>query len=282
VLIDWHTNLWLPEHVSQENDDLLNQGQVAFRYPGDSASFHDHVAQAAQQFVILTMYFPRMGLTVPNEYVAAEVKKYPGRAIGLACVDPFEPNAVRKLEHAVKELGLRGLKWSPVYGGFDPWCPEAWAIYSTCDRLGIPILWHQSAAFSQFAAHEYGNPTLIDRIARAFPRMKMIIAHIGQPWVEECVVLMRKHPQIFADLSARYHRPWQLYNAMMIAIEYKVTDRLLFGSDFPLRSTAEAAEEFRSLNNWGPGVTLPKIPQEIIEDIINNRPLSLVWSNTSV
>ncbi|MGE3371493.1 MAG: amidohydrolase family protein [Rhizobiaceae bacterium] len=277
MLIDWHTNLWLPEHVDGSKDGLLDQGEVGFRYPGDAAAFAEHVAKTAERFVVLTMYFPRMGLRVPNEFVAAEVARYPGRAIGLACVDPFEPNAPRKLEHAVAELGMRGLKWSPVYGGFDPWCPEAWAIYSTCDRLGIPMLWHQSAAFSQFSVHEYANPTLIDRIARTYPNLKMIIAHIGQPWVEECIVLLRKHPQLLADLSGRFHRPWQLYNAMMVAIEYRVTDRLLFGSDFPLRSTAEAMAEFRSLNDWGPDVRLPRIPNELIEDIITNRPLELVW-----
>jgi predicted TIM-barrel fold metal-dependent hydrolase len=105
----------------------------------------------------------------------------------------------------------------------------------------------------------------------------MIVAHLGQPWVGETVVLLRKHPQIFADLSARFHRQWQLYNGLMLALDYKVTDQLLFGSDFPLRTTAAADEEFRGINEWGSTVTLPKIPGEIIEDIIHNRPFELIW-----
>ena len=49
--------------------------------------------------------------------------------------------------------------------------------------------------------------------------------------MEQTAILMRKNENVFADLSARFHRPWQLYNGIMIAMEYRVVDRLLFGSD---------------------------------------------------
>lgn len=279
MLVDWHTNMWLPEHGMESSGPSNMKSRTSSTQTGDPESFERNVASVAEKFVVLTMYFPRIGIRVPNEYVAENIAKYKGRAVGLACVDPFEADAPKKLEYAVKELGFRGLKWSPVYGAFDPWCQEAWAIYATCDRLGIPILWHQSGAYAQFAAHEYGNPTLIDRVARAFPKMKMMISHIGQPWIGDCVVLLRKHPQIYANLSARYHRKWQLYNGLMLALDYKITDQLLFGSDFPLRSTEEALAEFRSLNDWGDDVKLPRFPGEIIEDIIYNRPIELVWED---
>ena len=276
MLVDWHTNMGLPEHGVESGASNM-KARTSATQSADPDSFDRHVANVVDRFVVITQYFPRLGITVPNEFVAQNIAKYGDRAIGLAGIDPFEPDATKKLEHAVKELGMRGLKWSPVYGGFDPHCPEAWEIYRTCDRLNLPILWHQSAAFAQFSHHEHGNPTLIDKIARTYPNVKMIVAHIGQPWIGDCIVLMRKHPQILADLSARFHRKWQLYNGLMLALEYKVTDRLLFGSDFPLRSPREALAEFRSLNDWGPDVRLPKFPDEVIEDIITNRPLSLVW-----
>ncbi|WP_018897974.1 amidohydrolase family protein [Rhizobium sp. 2MFCol3.1] len=276
MIVDWHTNLSPPK----ENEHAIEYAKkISPTYVADPITFDQKVASEADEFVIITMNFPRLGEMVQNEFVAEHVQRHKGRAIGLACVDPYEPQAPKKLEHAIKEYGLRGLKCSPVYGGFDPWCEEAWALYEVCDRLNVPILWHQSAAYAQFAKHEYGSPTYLDKIARTFPKMKMIVAHLGQPWMEECVVLMRKHPQIYADLSARFHRKWQLYHGLMVALEYKVTDRLLFGSDFPLRSPKEAIDEFRQLNDWGPDVKMPRFPDEVIEDIIYNRPLSLIWEN---
>lgn len=276
MLIDWHTNLSLPEHYGkEEGGEMLKRVGGA---PAGLPSLHESaVAQVADQFIVIAMYFPLLHTYVPNEFVAEYVRKHGARAKGFACVEPMAPDASAKLEYAVRELGMHGLKISPVYGGFDPWAREAGEVYRTCDRLGIPLLWHQSAGYASDCTLEYGNPVLLDRIAREFPKLRMIVAHFGQPWIGETAVLLRKHKQIFTDLSARFHRKWQLYNALMLALEYKVTDQILFGSDFPLRTTAEALAEFRSLNDWGPGVTLPRFPEEVIEDIINNRPLSLIW-----
>jgi hypothetical protein len=275
MLIDWHTNLALPEHYDPSENEYIKR--VGIANDETPAAHEKHVAAVAAKFAVVTMRFKRLKVNVPNEFVAAYVHKHKGRAKGFANVDPLDDNAPRELEHAIKELGLHGLKISPVYGGFDPWCKEAGRIYQVCDRLRIPLLWHQSAAYASESTLEYGNPILLDRIGREFPKLRMIVAHVGQPWVAETAVLLRKHPQILSDLSARFHRKWQLYNALMLALDYKVTGQLLFGSDFPLRTTTEALREFRDLNNWGEGVTMPKFPPEIIEDIIENRPFEMLW-----
>jgi predicted TIM-barrel fold metal-dependent hydrolase len=63
----------------------------------------------------------------------------------------------------------------------------------------------------------------------------------------------------------------------MRAIDYGVTDRILFGSDFPVQTTQEALDTFRGLRTKFP--SMPAIPESVIEEIINNRPLSLVWDD---
>jgi hypothetical protein len=277
MLIDWHTNLNLPEHYTDPEGQAEFTNRVAVSLSPDPASHRKHIAERTDKFVVVTMRFDRLKIRVPNEFTADYVRRFPGRAKGFACVDPLDDNAPRDLEFAIKELGLHGLKISPVYGGYDPWCAEAWRIYETCDRLNIPLLWHQSAAYAAESTLEHANPILLDKIARTFPKLRMIVAHLGQPWMAETVVLLRKHPQLMADLSARFHRPWQLYQGLMLALDYKVTDQLLFGSDFPLRTTEQAAQEFRALNTWPQGVTMPPFPAEIIEDIILNRPFERIW-----
>jgi uncharacterized protein len=277
MIVDWHANLSLDTHFAEEEAEFASRVGSSRSAPPEM--FERDVAQAAGQFVVVTMRFPILKMDVPNEFTAEFVRRHKGRARGFACVQPFEEKAPQKLIHAVKELGLHGLKISPVYGGFDPWCREAGELYRTCDELGIPLLWHQSAAYASGAWLETGNPILLDRICREFPRLKMIIAHLGQPWMAETVMLLRKHPHIYSDLSARFHRKYQLYQGLMLAHEYGVTKQLLFGSDYPVRTTEAAIAEFRALNQWEDGVRLPRFPDEAIEDIINNRPLSLVWED---
>ncbi|MDE0239128.1 MAG: hypothetical protein OXQ84_02860 [bacterium] len=59
--------------------------------------------------------------------------------------------------------------------------------------------------------------------------------------------LMRKNDSILADLSAHYHRHWQLYNGLIIAMEYGVTDRPFFGSDCPVRRPVVGYASFTHL-----------------------------------
>lgn len=275
-LIDWHTNLWLPEHLGPDQ-----QAEMASKtnrsIDADPEAHRANVVPVADKFVCLALRWNRLGIHVPNEFVADYVAQYPGRAMGFACADPNDPEGPAQFEHAITKLGLKGLKFSPVYAGFHPWADEAWRFYEIANELRVPILWHQSAAYAAESTLEYGNPILLDKIARAFPELRMIIAHVGQPWIGETVVLLRKHRQMFADLSARYYRKWQFYNALMLAIDYDVTDQLLFGSDFPIQTTQEAIESFRAINDWGEDVRLPPIPEAVIDDILYNRPFDLLW-----
>jgi uncharacterized protein len=276
MIIDWHTNLWLDDHIDADHLSAMHVRSGGRSTDAGPDRHRSKVAEVAEKFVVITMKWPRLGVDVPNDFVADYVAQFPGRAVGFACVEPNDPNAESELQRAVKLLGLRGLKLAPTYQGFDPWCEAAWKLYDLSDQLEIPILWHQASAFPAESMLEYGDPIYIDKIARNFPKLKMILAHFGLPWANIVVQLMRKHKQIFTDVSARIYRPWEMYNAMLHALDYGVTGQILFGSDFPVQTTEEALRTFRELPKFAPG--LPPIPQNVIESIINDRPLELIWS----
>jgi hypothetical protein len=78
--------------------------------------------------------------------VAQYVARYPGRAVGFAAIDPNQADAPGELERSITGLGLRGLKLSPVYHAFDPWCPAAWRLYEMADGLRVPVMFHSPRA----------------------------------------------------------------------------------------------------------------------------------------
>ena len=43
-----------------------------------------------------------------------------------------------------------------------------------------------------------------------------------------------------------------------------------------MRRPAQAIGEFRRINDWGAGVVMPRIPEETIESILHERPLSML------
>lgn len=275
-LIDWHTNVWLPEHLGEAQRSEMSS-KTGRSVDASPEAHRRLVAGVAEKFICIAMKWNRLGIHVPNEFVAEYMAEHKGRAVGFAGIDPHDDDAPKQFEHAVARLGFRGLKFSPVYAGFHPWDEIAWRLYEMANEFKTPILWHQAAAYAKESTLENGNPILLDKIARAFPELRMNIAHVGQPWIGETVLLLRKHRQLFTDLSARYYRRWQCYNALMLAIDYDVTGQVLFGSDFPIQDTQAAVDSFRAINDWGEGVSMPRIPDALIDDILYNRPLGLLW-----
>ncbi len=60
--------------------------------------------------------------------------------------------------------------------------------------------------------------------------------------------MIRKHANVYADISGLWHRPWQGYEAMIVCLEWGVTHKLLFGSDYPLWEPSTAIASLRRLN----------------------------------
>jgi hypothetical protein len=95
ALIDWHTHVWLPEHLGVDH-----AAEMAARTGRDTTATperHRAAMEAADKFVVVGIKWGRLGANVPNEYTAKYVAQYPGRAIGFACVDPNDASAPEEL-----------------------------------------------------------------------------------------------------------------------------------------------------------------------------------------
>src|SRR5690606_34892287 len=87
---------------------------------------------------------------------------------------------------------------------------------------------------------------------------------------------IRKQPNLYSDISALYYRPWQFYNSMRLAVEYKATGKILFGSDYPATTTGESIDALRKMNHVLGTSGLPPIPEDILESLIHRDSLSLL------
>ena len=78
----------------------------------------------------------------------------------------------------------------------------------------------------------------MDEIAIRFPELRVVMAHLGHPWQRETIATIRKHPHVYADVSALFYRPWSFYEAR--ACDRGALEKF-FGSDFPIATPAETA-----------------------------------------
>jgi uncharacterized protein len=226
--------------------------------------------------IVLGFHAPYMDVVVPNDYLAAYIRTDPKRFVGFASVNPVETGAREELERCYHHLGLRGLKLGPIYQNYDPMDEAAFPVYEFAQRQGIPIMIHQATTFPSTGHLRYALPILLDEVAIRFPELKIVLAHLGHPWEADCVVTVRKHPNLFTDLSALHGRPWRFYQAMITAVEYGIGDRILFGSDFPFFTPEQTVVGLRGVNALTEGTALPRVPESLIEAILERDPFQVL------
>lgn len=275
MIVDCHTHVGDERHYS---GDFMRDAARAWGpdyTPARTLDQHWQAVAGVDHAIVLAFAAPAVGFEVPNDYVAEYVAAHPEKLIGFASVDPGRPGSVRELERAIAS-GLRGLKLAPTYQDFDPLGPAAFELYEAAEAMSLPVIWHQGTTFVRKARLQYALPIQIDTIAIRFPELRIVIAHMGHPWIDEALVVVRKHPHLFADVSALHSRPWQLYNALVSACEYRVADRLLFGTDWPFATLADTLAGLRTVNRLTEGTGLPRIPEETIEQIVHQPTLAML------
>lgn len=203
-----------------------------------------------------------------NESTVAFAAAAPERRIGFMSVHPLWPDALEQIDRW-RERGLVGIKLGANYQNFDPLGDPALAVYRRAEQLGLPIVFHQGASPIRHAPLRYTYPIVTDEIAMLFPELRVVMAHMGHPWARETVITIRKHPHVYADVSAMYLRPWVCYESLLFASEWGAMHKLLLGSDFPVSTTAESIEGLRGVNRITTGTALPTISTEQIEQIVH-------------
>lgn len=276
MVVDVHTHLQLREHFSPNFEDELRASgwkTDSFHCPPE---VHWPAMAPVDKAFVVAFAAGASGMNVPNDFVAHYVAQHPEKLIGFMSVDPHDPSSPEEMERCYHDLGMRGLKLGPVYQNFHPLDPRAMDIYRRAERMGLPIFIHMATTFPRLAPLRYADPLFLDDIALAFPDLKIIAAHLGHPWCEATIAVIRKQPNVFSCISGIFLRPFWFYSAMITALEYSVTHKLLFASDFPLLTPAATMDGLRNMDRIVEGTRLPRFPPDIIEEIISRDSPSLL------
>jgi uncharacterized protein len=289
MIVDCHTHIWQsPDQLGRLDMGSPRPWRTTPRDPkpssktgwrGVPAADPDHhwaESRTVDKSIVLGFKSRYLQAEIPNRYVADYVGRFPQKLIGFAGIDPTEHGAVEEVRAAKEDLLLRGLTISPANQDFHPADSRAMNVYAEAERLGMPILIHPSGHFTEQSKLEFGRPYLLDEVARAFPKLRMVIAQLGQPWVDETICMLAKHPHVYADVSGMLGRPWQAYNALVSVYQHGVIDKLLFGSDFPYTSATECIEALYSINQLAQGTNLPVVPREALRGIVERDALDLL------
>ena len=278
MIVDVHSHAWqYPQHFT---DDFRQQARRARAGVDldltDRYEDYAHASLPGVRTVVFGGKARLSGLWVEDRYVADYVAAHHETLIGFLSVDPTQEGWQRELEVGHKGLGLRGIKLLPMYAGFRPDEDRLDPLWRYANRHRLPILLHTGTTFVAQAPLECTLPRHLDPVATRFPEVRIILAHLGHPYEGECVAVIRKHPNVDADLSALHYRPFQLYHSLMLVQEYGVWDNVLFGTDYPFTNVQATVTGLRGLNDMVEGTALPRLNAQAIEDIFHRDSLTLL------
>jgi predicted TIM-barrel fold metal-dependent hydrolase len=137
-----------------------------------------------------------------NELCAKAAAKHLGKLIAMAGIDPQRPDAPALLRRCLTEFGMKGLKCHPD-DGYYPNSPEAYAVLEVLNEFGYPLLTHCSPLPKSRA--KFALPIHLDDIAKDFPNLEIIAAHMGNLWWHDWLALAQYKKNISGDMAM-----WQI------------------------------------------------------------------------
>ena len=276
MIVDCHTRIWAsPDQMGTGSAGWLVRNGGDVNLPADPS---EHAAAAKDTARTLVWGFRSLYLQgdVPNAFLADHVAQHPDKLIGVAGVDPTEPDAMERLGNIARRSEFAGITISPAGQGFHPADTRAMEIYEFCAAQKLPVFVESGVALAPQAILEFARPHLFDEVARAFPALTLLISAMGRPWPDETIALLAKHPNVYADVAGLLARPWEAYQSLLSAHQRGVSGKLLFGSDFPFSMPAAAIERLYRLNEITHGTNLPAVPREVLRGIVESDALSLL------
>ena len=182
-----------------------------------------------------------------NDYCADICSSSPERLLGFCVLNPVAELADGSFKQAVdlmieevrrcySELGLRGVKMIPTH--WYPNDPQIIPLYRAIAELGMYVVFH-AGIFMDGQQGSYCRPTYFEGI-RQVPELKVQLAHLGWPWVDESIAVLNMESNIHgndpaqwqfrADLSFGPPDDWQL-PTWQRAVDSLPPAMLCYGSD---------------------------------------------------
>lgn len=173
------------------------------------------------------------------------------QAIGIA--DPRREDAehLRRVASTLAAKQVRAkaylgyLHYPPDHAGYRPY-------YELAERYQVPVIFHTGDTYSPCAKLRYAQPLLVDDVAVDHPKVKFVMAHLGNPWMTDAAEVIYKNVNVWADLSGlvvgeaeaftaeERRETWeQTQQAVRRAFRYaERPNQFLYGSDWPLAPMA--------------------------------------------
>ena len=233
--------------------------------------------------------FARTHVTAP-ERAAAFRDLHPDRFKLYATVDtPVLKDAIAQLERQVKELGVDGLKLYPAF--FYDGIGQGWRLdgegfatplLEAAIKLGIKHVAIHKALWLPPAPREAFNVDDVDTPLDRFPTLTFEIVHGGTAFLDETLVLLERHPNLYLTLETMFAyiqvKPRLFAKILGAFVKRCGSERLMFASGNNLmhpRPIAEAFADYQFPDEWAKEFDLVALTEQDRRNILGLNCLRL-------
>lgn len=260
--VDYHCHISITEYSDPANPTVISVGREEFLADLQEAGIDKAVVLSDRR-------------TSP-EQVSAFVRQDPDHFTGFGYVNPTQHGSAEEVLRQRHELGLFGLKLYPCSDGYAPDDTHTFKVYEAASSIGMPIMFHHAGMPNPYDYMKHNDPAQIDVVAECFPELRIVLAHLGYPRVEETLYVARKHRNVWCDISWPYgdvNHPsfmYMLWRDLLVALNLGVIDKMVFGTDYPGVRQRPYVEMLMGLNRYAHHRDL-QIPMDMISGMLDRN-----------
>ena len=225
---------------------------------------HHHLSGDPEQWDALAAECERLGIAKVcafgrhAEHTAAAMAKYPELIVGFGYFR-LGDDAIGRIDE-FKQLGFQGVKFIRPARNYD--AREYYPVYGRMEGHGLLAIFHLGiVARSSLDRHldidnNRHRPIYLDTIARAFPDLQIIGAHLGNPWYDEAGMACRWNPNLYFDLSGSTLKKksatylgdilwWTPETRYKDPLGRHAWEKIVFGSDVAIHEIGEVLDDYR-------------------------------------
>lgn len=239
AVIDVHAHIY-PEKIAERAVGAVGEFYLVDMYGQGTAA---HLLASKEQaplthFVVHSVATKPSAVASINDFIAEQCRLHP-EFIGFMAMHQDLEDPETEIERAVG-LGLRGMKLHPDTQKVNMDDPRLMRIYGMIEGR-LPLIVHTGDYRTDFS-----HPRRLKNILRTFPNLVVDAAHFGGWSVFDLAVEYLEDENCFLDMSSS--RAFLGARRTQELVRIYGTDRILFGSDFPMWSPTKEYEDFASLD----------------------------------
>lgn len=192
-------------------------------------------------------------LAIHVDEVAVLVDAHPDRFFGWVGINPLKGmETIRYIRYGVTDLHFKGVHVYPHWFGLPVNHRRFYPIYSTCAELGVPIAMQVGSQSMRSGAKLVATPEMLDDVAFDFPELTLIGIHNAWPYEREMVMLAKNFEHVYIMADGHPPRSWPAdivdYIGNVQWWNRDGSDKVMWGTDWPVQVMAESLAEVRGLD----------------------------------